>query len=80
MLSCERSVTVTVIATLANELVGKVVPGYPDYRVVKILRFQLVPLPHGYDAALLEEVRSWIDEESQVTLREADVEVIEQLT
>jgi hypothetical protein len=80
MLAYERAETVTEITTWANGLVDKAVPGYPDYRVVKVLRFQLVPLQHGYDAMLLVEVRPWLDEESQVTLREADVEVIEQLT
>ena len=80
MLACERAETVTEIATWANELVGKAVPGYPDYRVVKVVRFQLVRVQDGYDAALLVDVVQWIDEESQVTLREADVKVIEQLT
>lgn len=80
MLAYERAETVTEIATWANDLVGKAVPGYPDYRVVKVLRFQLMPAQHGYDAALLVEVRQWLDDESQVTLREADVKVIEQLT
>ena len=80
MLAYERAETVTEIATWANELVGRAVPGYPDYRVVKVVRFQLVRLQNGYDAALLVEVRPWLDKESQVTLREADVEVIERLT
>ncbi len=80
MLAYERAETVTEIATWANELVGKAVPGYPDYRVVKVARFQLVPTQNGYAAALLVDVMQWIDEESQVTLREADVKVIEQLT
>lgn len=80
MLAYERAETVTEIATWANELIGKAVPGYPDYRVVKVMRFQLVHTGHGYDAALLVEVMQWIDEESQVSLREADVRVIEQLT
>jgi hypothetical protein len=80
MLAYERAETVTEIATRANELIGKAVPGYPDYRVVKVVRFQLVRTQNGYDAALLVEVMQWIDEESQVSLREADVRVIEQLT
>ena len=80
LLAYERAETVTEIATWANELIDRAAPGYSDYRVVKVLRFQLVPLQAGYDAALLVEVRPWLDEESQVTLREADVEVIEQLT
>ena len=80
MLAYEQAETVTEIAAWANGLVGKAVPDYPDYRVVKVIHFQLVRTQNSYDAALLVEVRQWIDEESQVTLREADVEVIEQLT
>ena len=76
----KRAETVTEIATWANELIGKAVPGYPDYRVVKVVQFQLVRTQNGYDAALLVDVMEWLNEESKVTLREADVKVIEQLT
>lgn len=80
MLAYERAETVTEIASWANELVGKTVPGYPDYRVVKVVHFQLVRTQNEYDAALLVDVMEWINEDSQVTLREADVKAIEQLT
>ena len=80
MLAYERADTVTEIASWANELIGKAVPGYPDYRVVKVVQFQLVRTQNGYDAALLVDVMEWLNEESKVTLREADVKVIEQLT
>jgi hypothetical protein len=80
LLGYERAETVTEIAAWANELVGKAVPGYPDYRVVKVAQFQLVRAQNGYDAMLLVDVMEWLNEESQVTLREADVKVIEQLT
>ena len=80
LLGYERAETVTEIAAWANELVGKAVPGYPDYRVVKVAQFQLVRTQNGYDAMLLVDVMEWLNEESQVTLREADVKVIEQLT
>ncbi len=80
MLACERAETVTEIASWANELIGKAVPGYPDYRVVKVTQFQLVRTQNGYDAALLVDVMEWLNEGSQVTLREADIKVIEQLT
>ena len=80
VLAYERAETVTEIATWANELIGKAVPGYPDYRVVKVVQFQLVRTQNGYDAALLVDVMEWLNEDSQVTLREADVKVIEQLT
>ena len=80
MLAYERASTLTEITTWANELIGKAVPGYPDYRVLKVVQFQLIPTNNGYDAALLVDVMEWLNEESQVTLREADVRVIEQLT
>ena len=80
MLAYEQAETATEIASWANELIGKAVPGYPDYRVLKVVQFQLVRTQNGYDAALLVDVMEWINEGSQVTLREADVKVIEQLT
>ncbi len=80
MLGYEHAATVTEIATWANELVGKSVPGYPDYRIVKVIQFQLVPAQRGYDAMLLVSVVEWLDEHDQVALRAEDVAVIEQLT
>lgn len=80
MLGYEQAKTVTEIASWANELVGKAVPGYPDYRVVKVVQFQLVRTQTGYDAALLVDVTEWLNEDSEVSLRESDVKVIEQLT
>jgi hypothetical protein len=80
MLAYERADTVTEIASWANELIGKAVPGYPDYRVLKVVQFQLVRTQNGYDAALLVDVMEWLNDASQVMLREADVKVIEQLT
>ncbi|HKV03261.1 MAG TPA: hypothetical protein VJQ26_14115 [Ktedonobacteraceae bacterium] len=80
MLGYEQAATVTEIATWANDLIGKAVPGYPDYRIVKVIQFQLVPRQSGYDAMLLLDVAEWPSENDQVALREEDVEVIEQLT
>ena len=80
MLGYERAATVTEIAAWANELVGKAVPNHPEYQIVKVVQFQLVPTQNGYDAMLLLDVTKWPDEHNQVALREEDVEVIEQLT
>jgi len=80
MLGYEQAKTVIEIASWANELVGKAVPGYADYRVVKVVQFQLVRTQTGYDAALLVDVMEWLNEDSEVSLRESDVKVIEQLT
>jgi hypothetical protein len=80
MLGYERAETVTEIAAWANELIGKAVPNHPEYRIVKVVQFQLVSTQIGYDAMLLLDVAQWPDENDQVALREEDVQVIEQLT
>jgi hypothetical protein len=80
MLGYERAATVTEIAAWANELVGKAVPNHPQYQIVKVIQFQLMPMQSGYDAMLLLDVTEWSDEHNQIALREEDVEVIEQLT
>ena len=50
MLGYERAKTVTEIAAWANELIGKAVPNHPEYQIVKVVQFQLVPTQSGYDA------------------------------
>jgi hypothetical protein len=82
LLGYEHAATVTEIAAWANDLIGKEAPGCPGYVVVKVVQFQLVALqlPHrGYDALLLVEVVERLSD-AQVVLKEADVEVIEQIT
>ena len=80
MLGYERAATVTEIAAWANELVGKAVPNHPEYRIVKVVQFQLIQTQSGYDAMLLLDVTEWSDKHNQIALREEDVEAIEQLT
>ena len=80
MLGYERAETVTEIAAWANELIGKAVPNHPEYRIVKVVQFQLVSTQSGYDAMLLLDVAEWPGEHEQLALREEDVQVIEQLT
>ncbi|HZU67901.1 MAG TPA: hypothetical protein VFA09_11550 [Ktedonobacteraceae bacterium] len=80
MLGYERAITVTEIAAWANGLIGKEVPGYPEYLVVKVLQFQVMPTQNGYDAMLLIDVRERPGEHDQIALSEADIQVIEQLT
>lgn len=80
MLGYERAITVTEIAAWANGLIGKAVPDYPDYQIVKVVQFQVMPTHNGYDAMLLLDVTEWPEEHEQVALREEDVQVIEQLT
>ena len=79
LLAYERASTVAEIATWANERIGKEVPGSPDYKVVRIIHFQIIKQQDGYTAAMLVEVENRPDEPA-VALKEADIVVIEQLT
>lgn len=83
MLAYEEAASVTTIASWANDLVGRNVPGSPDYRVVRVLRFQIVNRGSGYDAVVLVEVTEEPDESQEaqeVSLKEEDIMVIEQIT
>jgi hypothetical protein len=75
----EKSTTVSEIASWANDLIGKEVPGDPGYVVINILQFQLINIQSGYAALILVEVIQKISE-TQVALKESDIEVIEQIT
>ena len=81
IVSYEQAKTVSEITIWANDLIGKEVPGVPGYRVVSILRFQLLSSTDGagYSAMLLVEVMQEQVEE-QIALREADIVAIEQIT
>jgi hypothetical protein len=81
MLGLEAAHTVNAIASWANDLIGKEMPGLPDYRVVRVVQFQLLATQKGYDAMLLVEVSERpLDTSEQVALRAEDIEVIEELT
>jgi hypothetical protein len=80
MLGYESAPTVCQIATWANDLIGKEVPGLPDYHVVKVIQFQLLNAQRGYDAMILVEVAERPPEAEHLALRAADIEVIEELT
>src|ERR1700738_752933 len=81
MLGIEAAHTVSQIASWANDLIGKEVPGLPDYRVVRVIQFQLLSTQIGYDAMLLVEVAERpLDTSEQIALRAEDIEVIEELT
>jgi hypothetical protein len=81
MLGIEAAHTVSEIATWANTLIGQEMPGLPDYRVVRVIQFQLLSTQTGYDAMLLVEVAERpFDTNEQVALRAEDIEVIEELT
>ncbi len=81
MLGLEAAHTVSEIATWANDLIGKEMPGLPDYRVVRVIQFQLLSTQTGYDAMLLVEVAERpLDTTEQIALRAEDIEVIEELT
>ncbi|MBV9259672.1 MAG: hypothetical protein JO215_16795 [Ktedonobacteraceae bacterium] len=81
MLGLEAARTVSEIAKWGNDLIGKEVPGLPDYRVVRVIQFQLMSRQNGYDAMLLVEIAERpLDTAEQVALRAEDIEVIEELT
>lgn len=79
LLAYESAARVSEIASWANKAIGKEVPGDPGYSVVSVLQFQAVSVENGYDALILVEVtKRHFD--TQVALKEADIEVIEELT
>lgn len=79
LLGYERAATVNEIALWGNNLLGKEAPGSPGYIVVKVIQFQVLANGNGYDGMLLVEVTERpID--TQVSLRAADIAVIEELT
>ncbi len=79
LLAYEHATTVSEIANWTNDLIGKELPGNARYIVVSAVQFQLISGQHGYDAMILVEVTER-QIETQVTLRAADIEVIEELT
>lgn len=79
LIAYEHAATVSEIANRTNDLIGKEMPGNPGYTVVGIVQFQLISGQSSYDALILVEVTErHLDME--VTLRAADIEVIEELT
>ncbi len=75
LLAYEHATAVSEIAGWTNDLIGKEVPGNPGYIVVGVVQFQLLNNQGSYDAMILVEVTEK-QFEAQITLREADVEVI----
>ncbi len=81
MLGLEAAHTVSEIASWANNLIGQEMPGLPDYRVVRVIQFQLLSTQTGYDAMLLVEIAERpLDTSEQIALSAEDIEVIEELT
>jgi len=84
LLAYEHAVTVSEIAAWANNLIGKEVPGDPGFTVVRVIQFQTISNQGnqggqgGYDAMILVEVTEK-HSDTQVALKEADIEVIEEL-
>ena len=79
LLAYEHAATVSEIASWTNNLIGKEVPGNAGYIVVGVVQFQLTNSQSSYDALILVEVTEK-PFETQITLREADVEIIQELT
>ena len=79
LLAHEHAATISEIAGWANDMLGKEVPGEPGYIVVSVVQFQILDGRSGYAALMLAEVMQR-PPEIQVMLKEADIEVIEELT
>ncbi len=79
LLAYEHAAAVSEIAGWTNGLIGKEVPGNPGYIVVSVVQFQLLNNQGGYNAMILVEV-SEKEIDTEVTLRAADIEVIQELT
>ena len=79
LLAYEHATTVSEIARWTNDLIGKELPDNAGYIVVSVVQFQLINSQGCYDALILVEVKErQID--TEVTLRAADIKVIEELT
>ncbi len=79
LLAYEHATTVEEIATWANNLIGKEVPGDPNLIVISVVQFQLMTNQSFFDALILFEVTEK-ERGTEVALKEADIEVIEELT
>ena len=79
LLAYEHATSINEIASWSNNLIGKEVPGDPGYIATSVLQFQLLSSRSAYDAMILFEV-THKNPETEVALKEADIEVIEELT
>ncbi len=79
MLAYEHAATMAEIANWANGLLGKEAPGSPGYRVVRILRFQVIARGDRYAALVLVEVTD-TSSNNPVALKEADMVEIDNIT
>jgi hypothetical protein len=80
LLGYEQAASMTEIAAWANGLIGKELPEFPQYLVVRIIHFQALAAQNGYDALVLVEVEERPEETEQIALRAEDIAVIEELT
>jgi hypothetical protein len=79
LLAYEHATTINEIATWANNLIGKEVPGNPNFIVISVMQFQLLSSLNFFDALILFEV-THKEHGHELALKEADIEVIEELT
>jgi hypothetical protein len=81
LLAYDRATFVSEIATWANGLIGKVLPDFPQWRVVRIVSFQVATLRNEFSALLLVEVTELEPDDMQhIELRAEDILTIEELT
>ncbi|GHO94399.1 hypothetical protein KSF_044470 [Reticulibacter mediterranei] len=80
LLGYEHAASMTEISAWANGLIGKELPEFPQYQVIRIIHFQALATQNGYDVLLLVEVVERPEETEQIAIRAEDIAVIEELT
>jgi hypothetical protein len=80
LLGYEHAASMTEISAWANGLIGKELPEFPQYQVIRIIHFQALAAQDSYDALVLVEVVERPEETEQIVIRAEDIAVIEELT
>ncbi len=81
LLAYDRATSVSEIALWGNSLIGNLLPNSPRWRIVSIVRFQILQQLDTYSALLLVEVTEIEpDIMEHIELRAEDIQVIEELT
>lgn len=80
LLGYDHAASMTEISAWANGLIGKELPEFPQYQVIRIIHFQALATQDGYDALILVEVVERLEETEQIAIRAEDIAVIEELT
>jgi hypothetical protein len=81
LLAYDHATSLSEIAAWGNALIGVVLPDSPQWRVLRIVRFQVLQQSGAYSALLLVEVTQVEpDAMEHIELRAEDIQIIEELT